>query len=188
MAVKGKTISNPVTGQSIRFLQTKNSSGGRLLEMESEYCAGSVEPAPHYHPAQAEDFRIISGEMKIRLAGKLLTLRAGDVLHIPANKVHSMWNEGQASAVVNWQVRPAMDTEYLLETTFGLANAGKTDARGMPGILQVSLTAGKFTKVFRITKPPFIVQKVLFSILAPVARLKGLRAWYPEYISGSDDE
>ena len=52
MAYKGKFISNPVTGQSIRFLQTREDTAGDLLEMEASFQPNSVEPIPHYHPKQ----------------------------------------------------------------------------------------------------------------------------------------
>lgn len=53
MAFKGKVISNPVTGQQIKFIQTAKDTNCQLLEMESVYAAASKEPPPHYHPYQA---------------------------------------------------------------------------------------------------------------------------------------
>src|SRR5690349_21932381 len=127
MAFKNKEISNPVTGQSIRFLQTSKDTEGVLLEMESVYSAKSQEPVEHYHPFQDEDFLVTEGEITVRINGDQRILKPGDRLHIPRNVGHSMWNSSASKAVVNWQVIPALETEYLLETTFGLARDGKTD-------------------------------------------------------------
>lgn len=66
------------------------------------------------------------------MSGQLKILKRGDTLHITSNVVHSMWNRTDSKAVVNWQVRPAMDTEHLLEMVTGLANDGKTNEKGLP--------------------------------------------------------
>ncbi|MBL7792331.1 MAG: cupin domain-containing protein [Saprospiraceae bacterium] len=182
MAFKNKIIRNPVTGQDIKFIQTARDTGGQLLEMETTYNEYSREPVPHYHPFQKEDFTVIEGEVTVRIDGQLSVLKPGDKLHIPKNKIHSMWNNTDQKTVVNWQVRPAMETEYLLETGMGLANDGKTNANGMPNILQVALMANKFAGVFRLAKPPFVVQKILFIILTPIAYLSGYRPTYRRYL------
>lgn len=182
MAYANKTISNNVTGQTIRFIKTAKDTGGQLLEMESTYAAHSTEPAEHYHPHQVEDFTVMSGELTVRVGGQVKTLRQGDKLHIPQNVVHSMWNQSTENVVVNWQVRPAMDTEQFFETAMGLANDGKVNEKGMPPILQVVLMANRFSNVFRLTKPGPSVQKIVFTLLTPFAYLAGYRPTYRKYL------
>jgi quercetin dioxygenase-like cupin family protein len=182
MAIKGKVISNTKTKQSIKFIHTGKDTNGQLLEMESVYLANSQEPAPHYHPIQEEDFQVLQGELTVTIKDRLMVLKEGDTLHIPPGTSHAMWNNSNLITVINWQVRPALNTEHLLETISGLANDGKTNEQGRPGILQVAATANHFANVFRLSNPPYIVQKVLFSILAPVAYLLGYRATYRKYI------
>ena len=65
---------------------------------------------------------------------------------------------------------------------FGLAAAGRTDAKGRPGLLQASLIAREFDDTMRLTSPPRFVQRPLFAALAPLARRRGLRGSYPEYL------
>lgn len=182
MAFPGKIIQNSKTGQDIRFLQTSQSTDGQLLEMESTYQAHSSEPAPHYHPFQTEEFTVLVGELTVRLGTEPRVLKPGDVLHIPPNQVHSMWNNSGAPTVVNWKVRPALNTENLLETVNGLINDGQTNAQGMPKLLQVVLLARHFASVFRLASPPWGVPNVVFSLLAPLARLCGYRPFYDRYI------
>ncbi|MEZ4852020.1 MAG: cupin domain-containing protein [Bacteroidia bacterium] len=182
MAYKNKVIRNPKTKQDIRFLQTARDTGGKLLEMEATYQAFSREPAPHYHPYQAEDFTVISGELTVRINGQLKVLKKGDVLHVPVNKVHSMWNNSSQQTVVNWIVQPAMDTENLLETVSGLAQDGKTNKDGMPNILQIALMMNQYHEVFRLARPSFTIQRILFMILAPFACLLGYRSTYGKYL------
>ena len=178
MAYKNKLIHNPKTGQSIKFLQTAKVTNGRLLEMEAIYNTYSKEPAAHYHPFQEEKFTVTEGEISVRIDGQLKVLKTGDVLHIAKNVVHSMWNNTDARAKMNWKVEPALETEYFLETAAGLASDDKTDELGMPPLLQVSIMGNSFSNIFRLSKPPYALQKILFMLLSPIAYLNGYKATY----------
>jgi quercetin dioxygenase-like cupin family protein len=182
MAYRNKQIHNPKTGQGITFLHTARDTNGKLLEMEASFVAGSVEPPSHYHPRQMEDFAVLKGHLTVRVNGHVKVYHAGDTLHLPVRTVHAMWNASEEPTLVNWQVRPALRTEYLLETGTGLARDGKTNEAGMPDILQTALMMNKFSDVFRLAKPPFIVQRIVFTILAPVSWLCGKRATYKQYL------
>lgn len=182
MAYKGKVLTNPVTGQDIRFLKTAKDTDGQLLEMESVYAPRSLEPFAHYHPAQEEDFTVIEGVLSVKMNGVLRLYKANDRFKVPKGTVHSMWNASAGRTVINWQVRPALNTEYLLETTTGLVNDGKTAANGKPGLLQIALIANRYAGVFRLAKPPYAVQRILFALLTPLARVAGYKAVYPKYL------
>ncbi len=183
MAYSKKTMHNKVTGQDITFVQTAKDTNGRLLEMVSTYNPQSKESLAHYHPEQVKDIEILDGELTVRLDGRMQTLHKGDKLHIPIGHVHAMWNTGQQPAIVNRKLRPALNTEYLLETIFGLANDGKTNAQEAPSLLQSAVTAAHFADDVRFAKPPYLVQCILFALLTPVTLLLGYRATYPTYIN-----
>jgi len=182
MAYKNKLINNSKTGQSIRFIQTSRDTAGELLEMEATFRPFSKEPPPHYHPYQVEDFIVLSGELSVRMDEQVVTYRTNDIFHVPVNKVHSMWNGSSESTVLNWKVRPALNTENLFETVSGLSNDGETNDHGVPRMLQLVLLADKFSKVFRAAKPPYYVQKILFLILTPLSYALGYRASYKKYL------
>jgi len=182
MAYKNKIVRNPVTGQAIRFIQTSDDTDGELLEMESSFAPGSIEPVPHFHPKQHEIFTVLEGNILVRMNGRIVLLKTGEQLEIPANTVHSMWNAAATKAVVNWKVQPALSTEYFLETGMGLAAEGKVNAKGLPPLLQTALLVRFYSKVFRLANPPYFVQKMVFGMLSPVAKLVGYKAVYKEYI------
>jgi quercetin dioxygenase-like cupin family protein len=182
MAYKNKIITNPKTGQTIKFLQTAGDTGGRLLEMESSLRGHSTEPPLHYHPYQEETFLVLNGQLTVRLNGRQKIYSAGDQFHVPKNTAHSMWNEAETPAVINWRISPALETEYFFENTFGLSNHGKTNDKGMPGLLQIALIANKYDNIFRLSKPPFFLQKIVFFVLTPVAYLSGYRSSYEKYL------
>jgi quercetin dioxygenase-like cupin family protein len=182
MAIKNKTLCNPKTKQDIRFLQTSKDTDGKLLEMEASFNPHSKEPVPHYHPYQEEDFTVLFGELTVRIDGQVKVFKKGEMLHIPKNKVHSMWNNSDGKTVVNWKVQPAMNTENLFETANGLAMDGKTNDEGMPNLFQLALMANKYADVFRLSKPPYVIQKTLFILLSPLAYLVGYRPTYKKYL------
>jgi hypothetical protein len=68
----------------------------------------------------------------------------------------------------------------MIETLFGLARLGHTNAKGMPSPLQLALVAREFSDVIVLRSPPPAVQRALFGVLAPIARLRGYRATYPQ--------
>ena len=180
MAYKNKTLYNP--GMSIRFLQTAKDTNGEFLEMESTYSSTSSEPPVHYHPYQTEYFYVLSGEITVRINNELKIFTVGESFVTKPGEPHSMWNSSEKKTVMNWKIKPAMDTENLFETLNGLLKDGKPVQKGFKGLLQMSLTATRFSPVFRLIVPPFFIQKVLFSILSPFAWLAGYRAVYPKYI------
>jgi len=182
MAYKGKIINNKKTGQEITFIQTSDDTGGELLEMESLFQPHSTEPVPHYHPLQEEYFTVLEGEISVRTNGQLNVLKQGDKFHIKKKQVHSMWNHSANKTRVNWKVIPALDTEYFLENGIGIANERKTNDQGMPGILQLALLANRFSHVFRMAKPPYLIQRILFTILTPFSYIAGYRSCYKQFV------
>ncbi|MEZ4520191.1 MAG: cupin domain-containing protein [Thermomicrobiales bacterium] len=178
MAQAGDEIENPVTGQRLIFLKTADETGGELLEMESHYKPGGWPPALHYHPHQREHYQVIEGALTVLLDGRTLEFKSGDTFVIEPGQIHEMWNQGLEWTRVNWQVRPAMRTAELFETAFGLAADGKVNARGIPNPMQISVMVPEFDREFRLAQPPRIVQKILFGVLGPVARLMGYQGTY----------
>jgi hypothetical protein len=53
----------------------------------------------------------------------------------------------------------------------------------MPNLLQLALFAREFADVMQFTRPPRIVQGILFGLLTPLALLLGYRGSYPEYLT-----
>lgn len=174
-------MENPVTGQRLVFVRTAVETGGELLEMESHYRPQGRPPALHYHPVQQERFEILRGTLRVSLGGEESDFSPGQVLLIEPGVVHEMWNPGTEWAVVNWQVRPALNTEQFLRTAFGLAQDGQVNRLGLPPLLQAAVLLRAHDVEFRLARPPYAIQRLLMGILAPVGRLAGYRAAYARY-------
>ena len=77
---------------------------------------------------------------------------------------------------------PTPRFELAIATLFGLANAGHTNAKGVPSLLQAALLGAEFSDVLVRRRPPAFVQAIAFGVLGWVARRRGLQAIYPEYL------
>ena len=79
-------------------------------------------------------------------------------------------------------VRPAERFELMIQNLFGLANDGKTNAQGVPNLLPLALFAREFRREGEFVRPPRIVQRILFALVAPIARARGYRAINADYL------
>jgi hypothetical protein len=70
----------------------------------------------------------------------------------------------------------------MIATLFGLANAGKSNDKGQPGLLQSVLIGREFQDVIVFTAAPRWVQQVAYAVLGPFAKMRGLRGVYPQYL------
>lgn len=77
------------------------------------------------------------------------------------------------------QITLAGRMETFLETIYGLASAGLTNDKGVPGFLQLSVFAPAYFDTNHIVRPPLALQRVVFGVVGPVARLLGYHADYP---------
>jgi quercetin dioxygenase-like cupin family protein len=188
MSRAGDVAENPVTGERVVVRVGTEDSGGELLVAELFVRPGGAVAGEHVHPGIDEWFTVLEGRVGFRLDGLESVAPVGERLHVPPGMAHDWWNAGDREARVIVEVSPAARFEEAVLNTFGLARDGKTNAKGMPNLLQVALFAREFEDVLYFTSPPRPVQRVLFAVLAPVARLLGYRGSYPGYTSRSPSE
>ena len=179
MAKQGDVIENPVTGERIVFRQTSAGTNGELLQFELTLKPHGFVPVEHVHSRQEERVEVASGSVRYRLGGKEESLSAGQAAVLPPSIPHTLWNGTDDDAHLIMEVRPALGMEAALETLFGLARDGKTNDKGMPNPLHGALLAREYD-IF-LAGPPIPVQRAGIAVLAPIARLLGYRARYPEY-------
>ncbi|HKW12201.1 MAG TPA: cupin domain-containing protein [Gemmatimonadaceae bacterium] len=173
MAHAGAVIENPVVGDRIVFLRTTADTAGELLEFDLFARAGAQGPPEHVHPQATERFEVVQGVLRARVAGVEKTVEVGESLVIPPGTLHSWWNSGAAEVQVRVQLTPAGRNETFLETIYALASSGRTNSKGIPGFLQLSVFAPSYFDTNHIVRPPLFVQRVVLGMIAPLARLLG---------------
>jgi quercetin dioxygenase-like cupin family protein len=175
----GEVSENPVTRERAVALELpwQNPQGRAVAELTA--LPGARVIGEHLHPSVHERFTVLQGELTVVRDGRRTTLHAGDSADIEPGTWHDWWNEAAEDAIVRVEVTPGERFMHLLETTFGLAREGHVNGKGMPSPLQLALTAQEFSDVIVFRKPPPALQRIIFAVLAPIARLRGYRATYP---------
>lgn len=145
--------------------------------------------AEHVHPEQEERIEVVSGEMRVEFQGDAWTVTEGDTVTFPPGEPHRHWNRSDRPARITWEVRPALRTEEWAESVYALAQAGKTNEEGAPGLLQSAVIFDEYpdTSVY-LTVAPVFVQQAVSSALGPIGRLFGYEATHSRTAGASSPE
>ena len=173
MAYSGQIIENPVSGERIVFRKTAADTNGEYLEIDLYLAPDGHVPGAHVHPKQEERFEVLSGTMKFKMGLHTIVAEAGDVVVIPAGKVHKFKNGGDSEAVVRVTVTPALKMEQLFETTVALAEEGRVTKKGMPKPLELALFVHEYRDEVQGPFPPAAIQRASLAPLARIARRRG---------------
>ena len=178
MISSGQTIENPVTGERITFHKTSRDTGGEYVLVEAAVAAGG-SVAAHVHPYQTEEFEILSGSVEFRKDGDKVVATEGDSVTVEPGTVHRFKNVGGDEARFLAKVSPALEFESFLETMFALAADGKTNKKGMPNPVRMTVIANAYFDDVRAPHVPGAIQKAVLSAGAAVGRLVG---YQPNYV------
>jgi quercetin dioxygenase-like cupin family protein len=190
MARRGETIENPLSGERMTFLKTTRDTNGRSFQFEFVAPPGWTV-SEHIHPRQEERTEMISGTLDGRVAGEGFVLSPGEVRVVPPGVAHAWQNPSdEEEARFSVEFSPALNMESGFETTWGLAREGKATKAGVPkNPLQLAVLASEHKDEAYLTNLPVVIQKALvgaISLPAPLGRVLGYRAHYPEY-SGPEE-
>jgi len=176
----GDIWENPVNRERAIILETPWSNSEGRVSAELTALVGARVLGEHHHPGLVEKFTVLEGELTVSRDRKISVLRKGESSVIEPGLWHDWWNAAQVDAKVRVEVTPGERFAHMIETFFGLARLGFVDAKGMPNLLQLAVTAQEFKDVVVFRKPPAAVQNALFGTMAPIARSMGYRATYPQ--------
>jgi mannose-6-phosphate isomerase-like protein (cupin superfamily) len=176
----GELWKNPITKERVTILERPwdNPVGRAAAELTA--LVGARVAGEHYHPALVEQFTVLEGELTVLLDGQTSILHQGETAVVQPGEWHDWWNAADHDARVRVEVTPGERFLHMIETFFGLARLGYTDGKGMPSLLQLAMVGREFSDVIVFRTPPPLVQRAIFSALAPIARLRGYRGTYPQ--------
>lgn len=123
MGQTGEEIVNPVTGERLRFLHTREETAGQSLIFDCFLRpAAMVAGLPHRH-RPAERFEVREGTLLIWIAGRgVVRPGPGDVVEIPPQRFHFVANGGARRAWARVEVRPAGTMEEMMREAFALSD------------------------------------------------------------------
>ena len=121
MATTGQTLVNPASGERITFRTTSDESNGELVAIELELPPGGRVPGPlHLHPLQEERFEVVRGTMRFRIRRERVVAGPDEVVVVDPGVPHDFANDGDETALVRVEIRPALKMEQLFETAVAL--------------------------------------------------------------------
>ena len=167
-------LRNSVTGEVMTVLES-TPEAFRVRFSLGPHCS---IPGSHFHPGKEQRVSVISGEMHLRVSGVHQVLRAGESTTVPAGAHHFQWNPTDTEMVAIEEIRPAGRTHEMFKTLFGLANDGKTNAKGYPSPLMAAALVAEFGDSL---KPSPLALRALFAALAPLAAVLGYRDVLQKY-------
>ncbi len=146
MARAGDVIEDPVTKQRIRFLKTREDTGGELLQMDFVMWPGGFVPTLHIHPNQEERFVILAGRPHFTMNGSESDAEAGDTVNVPPRTPHVFRNPTNEDVHITIEFRPALQTEEMFEVLYAMGRNGKLAKNGLP---RNPIVAAMFARDFR---------------------------------------
>lgn len=163
-----KLIRNLITGQEITFTPVLPGVRGDTLTMGMAFNGIGDPPPMHFHPHQDEQFTVLSGWLVVQYATHITEYRSGDIIVIPRNTLHGMWNGYEGRTELYWEVFPAMRTAEFFQEVFGRTNERYLkNSKGLNFVQMIEL-ANKYAAEFRLKHPPFWLVRLLYGILYPV--------------------
>lgn len=151
--------------------QTQYDYDGETLRFEDVIAGDDAGPPLHFHPRQVERFHVLDGSMCVRLKDEERLLATGESIEIAAGQVHSFHTKGSAGVRLMVELTPAGEMEAFFK---GLARAQREGQHPLMQIAVMYTAARDFG--FYFAGVPMWAQKLLFSVLAPIARGLGYRA------------
>jgi quercetin dioxygenase-like cupin family protein len=182
----GEVYENRVQGDRFFVREGGEDTGGERLVGDLYIRPGGAIAGKHVHSYITEWFEVLAGTVGFHVDGRDELARVGEKVEVPPGAVHAWWNGGEDEAHVLVEIRPAERFELMIQNLYGLANDGKSNAKGVPRLLPLALFAREFRLEGEFIRPPRLVQRLVFAVLAPLARARGYRAVNPQYLGPTD--
>lgn len=160
-------FSGPVDDPTVARFDVRLEQGG----------SGGGNALVHVHPGADEHFTVRRGRIKVVVSGKEQVIGPGECAVVPRGKPHFFANVGEGPAELTIEFTPAQQ-HLRFFANFASIAAKRThwfSERGDPRFLLIALILHTYRNHLYLAGPPVLLQKVLFAVLAPLARLKGYR-------------
>jgi len=130
-----ETITNYATGDSIEFLETDKETNGRMSRFIMTLAPKSTwaKRPQHFHPHQTETFKVISGELNIKVGGKHIILKPNDdKVVVERFTPHCFWNAKNEAVSFEAEIFPPKNIEKGIRLTYKLSKQGRVNKNNIP--------------------------------------------------------
>ena len=140
-------------------------------------------PPPHVHTTFAERFRVQRGTVAVLADGEVIHLHPGEEFFVAPGVVHQPFNPTEEEAVVLGPLTPeyALPERFgiFLSQAYGFFDAAPENRVAPRALLQMSRFSPEYDSW--LGGPPVALQRALYWVTGPIARLLGYRTYYSEY-------
>jgi mannose-6-phosphate isomerase-like protein (cupin superfamily) len=139
--------------------------------------SGGGNALVHVHPHAEERFIVRTGQIKVVVESREQLVGPGQEAVVPRGKPHFFINAWDGDTEFTVEFRPAQQ-HLLFFYNFARLTADRPQwfsAKGDPKFLLIAATLAQFKDHIYLAKPSVRAQKILFALVAPLARLAGYR-------------
>ncbi len=140
-------------------------------------------PPEHIHTSLPENFIVAEGTLSLLVNGEKKILRPGESLLVNPGTPHKPFNETDSPVVVKGPLTPefALSEQFtvFLTQAYGFFDESESNRRPPKALLQMSRFSPKYG--LWLASPPVPLQKTLYFVIGPTARLLGYRTYYEKY-------
>jgi mannose-6-phosphate isomerase-like protein (cupin superfamily) len=170
----GTRIINEAIHSTFVFRHTGAETNGEYFEWDNfiDEGGGPIK-YPHVHDLAEERFRVIEGALRMVVDGHEQIVSAGQEVVVPPGAEHSFEAIAEGTTYAVSSLAPAFQVDELYVQ---MSRAG--------GLFRVSpaqalVFATRYRHHSKVAGLPFRVQLVLGYLIAPTARLFGIKSYYP---------
>ena len=166
------------------FRQTILKREGGLAWLELVLEPRAPGPPEHIHTSFPENFIVVEGTLSLLVNGEKKILRAGESLLVTPGTPHKPFNETDSRVVIRGPLTPEYGIPdrftVFLTQAYGFFDESESNNRPPKALLQMSRFSPRYD--VWLASAPVALQKAVFFIIGPTARLFGYRTHYGKYV------
>ena len=178
----------PTVGQV--FQSEAEGFSQRVVKMDDEYVWSELTlhphapgPPAHVHTTFAERFIVAKGEVSLLVDGETMIVRAGEEFLVEPRVPHKPFNASGTEAIVLGPETSAYalprDFGVFLTQAYGFFDESPANGRPPRVLLQMSRFSPRYDSWH--SGAPVLLQRGLYWVLGPIARVLGYRSYYEHY-------
>lgn len=173
---KAIILRNAANGETFIFAEDAARSGRFDVVLEPGGSGGG-NALPHVHPLAEERFDVRSGRIAVTIDGAERQVGPGETALVPRGAAHFFRNAGDGVAEMTISFSPAQNQARFF-LNFAMTAERHPEwfsAKGDPNLLLIALVLHRYRDHLYLARLPIWLQRVVFALLAPVARWRGYR-------------
>lgn len=167
------------TTENMKQTVVKHDGGVVFCSTEVGPFAGG--PPKHIHGNFDEYFEVANGELTLWIDGKIVKLKPGQKLHIPAGTPHKPYNETRETIHMVGLTAFPEKFAFSLSQVYGVMDNDPTFGKTPATMLQMAMFSANGFDTDLVEGPPVFIQHITNFVVVPIARLLGHKSYYPEY-------